>query len=164
MFRCDSTDNCVPSDGVSGEVNYPIRATTFFVSSCVSTGADGVCGTSDDIPGLKKVWLRPDGTVAKSTVIEGVANMQVRYGVDSNDDGLPDQYIDSSSIHFKNKTHWKKWSQVRSVRIWLLMRSNAPEAGYVAAKSSYTLANDTTTAAGGYRYQTFNLTVSLRNS
>ncbi len=162
-FFCDSTDNCVPTDGVSGELNYPIQAVTFFVSSCAAPGPDGACGTSDDIPGLMKIWLKPDGTVGKTTVAEGVVDMQVRYGLDSSGDGLADQYVDGDVLHFKNKAHWKKMAAIKSVRIWLLMRGNFKESGFGAAKSSFALADQTRTTTDGYRYQLYDLTVSIRN-
>lgn len=164
LFRCDASGSCVPSDNVAGEINYPIRATTFYVSSCASPGPDGTCDTSDDIPGLRKVYLHSDGKVYDRAVAEGVVNMQVRYGLDTNDDGLPDKYVDAGTMPFKSKSNWKTWATVRSVRIWLLMRSDMREAGFNAAKSSFTLANQTVNTVAGYRYQAYSVTISLRNS
>ncbi len=48
-------------------------------------------------------------------LIEGVENMQLQYGVDTNNDGVPEQYSDANSV--------ADWTQVVAVRITLLMRT-----------------------------------------
>jgi type IV pilus assembly protein PilW len=164
VFQCDATEACVPTGAPAG-TNYPLNAITYFVSSCADAGDDDTCGTADDIPGLKKVWLKPDGSVGKATVAEGVVNMQIRYGRDTDGDDLPDRYYDATGFAFNDDTYWDDWAEVRSVRIWLLMRSDNKEPGYVARApvDGFSLGDQDVPPVDGYRYQVFNMTVSLRN-
>jgi type IV pilus assembly protein PilW len=49
-------------------------------------------------------------------LVEGVEDMWIRYGVDTNNDGTPNVYLDAAGV--------ADWGQVRSLRISLLLVSN----------------------------------------
>lgn len=58
-------------------------------------------------PTLRRAGHRP------AELLEGVADMQIRYGEDTDGDGSPDLYRDASAVD--------AWSQVRSLRIGLML-------------------------------------------
>ena len=53
------------------------------------------------------------------------------------------------------------WTSVVAVRLWLLARSADAEGGY-SNTSTYTMGDQTVTAADGYRRQVFPLVVQIR--
>jgi type IV pilus assembly protein PilW len=55
-------------------------------------------------------------------VISGVENLQVQFGVDQNNDGNVDSYLDSDNAAINN-------DQILSVRLWMLVRGDADETG-----------------------------------
>ena len=105
---------------------------------------DGVSGE----PAL----FRSDNGV-DSELIDGIEQMQIRYGIDTTDDDHPNQYVTSDDVPDMN--------DVMAVRIMLLVRSvnefvvEAPQA------LDY---NDTNFTAGDRRLrQVFSTTITLRN-
>src|SRR5678809_1005243 len=68
----------------------------YFVAPCsVPTGGGTVCtGSSDDngrpIPTLKRIELASNGTMNVISLVEGIENLQVDYGIDGDKDGVPD--------------------------------------------------------------------------
>ncbi|MFN2309884.1 MAG: PilW family protein, partial [Gammaproteobacteria bacterium] len=88
-------------------------------------------------------------------VVEGVENMQVLYGVDTNADRIVDNYVTANNVG--------NWANVVSVQITLLMR--ATERGDdISGAATYTLAGTDANAANDRRLrQIVNTTVTLRN-
>lgn len=158
------------SDGPNNFI-YPLRAYTYYVRGCTDSGADALCdGDSgeDTVPALVRKVLRDDGTVDTEVVAEGVVGFQVRYGVDTDAsvDGIADQYVDAGHARLPSvmsSANWDEWARIRTVRIWLLMRSSDKFAGYQDANSHYVLADTSIATQAGYRYQLFVTTVALRN-
>lgn len=138
--------------------NYPLRAHTYFVSS------------SDTAPALMRVELTSAGTIETNAVAEGVVSMHVRYGIDSDapPDGVANRYEDADSGqlgNFRTSANWPRWADVKTVRIWLLMRSQDRFAGYTdPIGASYAMAGDSAPVVAGYRYQLFVTTIAVRNS
>lgn len=58
---------------------------------------------------------RKIGLSAVEELVQGVESMQISYGVDTNGDRAADSYVKANGII--------SWSEVVSVRLWLLMRS-----------------------------------------
>src|SRR3569832_1249526 len=95
----------------------------YYVSDCSvevagsCTGADG--GTP--IPTLKRVDMTPargTETFTKTTIAEGIENMQVDYGLDADADGTPDSYVGAASILTA-----AGWANVMTVRVYMLGRA-----------------------------------------
>lgn len=133
----------------------------YYVSACSvpvgtsCTGADG--GTP--IPTLKMKELTPTGwnTV---TIAEGIENMQVDYGVDSDSDGAPDGLdIDGSTLDTA-----AKWTNVMGVKLYLLARSPETSPSFSDTKT-YSLGTAGTVAAtnDGYRRHVFVQSVRMVN-
>jgi type IV pilus assembly protein PilW len=118
-------------------------------------------------------------TATAGDVGDGVANLQAQYGLDTNGDGIVDSWVDSTT----------SWSQIRMVRFALLVRGENYEKDNVNLDTTVSPAVDRVpTWAGGdfvmtnldgtadsgatnlgvnnwrnYRYNVFEVTVSLRN-
>ena len=163
MFRCNLTGSCRPAGAPAGStnLNYPFYTAAYYVTPCGRTGNDNACNTADDIPALVRV-REVSSVVTRDRVAEGVVNIQVQYGIDTDavPDGLPDRYINSSST-FRDRTTWGTLATVKTVRVWLLMRVREP--GYSDPNGDYVFADVTVTPTAGYRYQLYSNTFSVRN-
>lgn len=104
----------------------------YFISPCSNMANGTTCASSDDtIPTLKRLELNTAGTLTLTPLVEGIENMQLDYGIDSDGDGYPDSYITTPATV-------TDWSNVVAIRINLLARNNDPSAGYSDSKT-YTM-------------------------
>jgi hypothetical protein len=160
-FHCQTSGTgCAAPDGPSSGWNYPVVAVTYYVTACGLTGDDGVCGTTDDVPSLMRLRLWRDGELSRERVADGVYDMQVQYGADTDGDGLPDQYLDSDNS-FRDATSWAAWSTMKSLRVWFLLR--VPEHGHTDSASSYRYADVEVVPEADYRYELVTTTLEVRN-
>lgn len=86
-------------------------------------------------------------------LVEGVENMQIKYGVDSGLDGVADKYIDANSVTAAD------WKNVVSVRLSLLLRTmeNVGADDFTDAQFS------ASAYSGGFLRQVYVSTIKLRN-
>jgi len=70
--------------------------------------------------GQPALWRSVLGTEVE--LIEGIEAMEVLYGVDSDADGVPDQYMQAGSANLQTETQWRN---VKSVRVGLVARALA---------------------------------------
>jgi type IV pilus assembly protein PilW len=97
-----------------------------------------------------------DGT---AELVEGVEDMQIMYGVDTNADRAADVYLTAAAV--------ADWQQVVSARISLLMAS--PDDNIAATAQTYRIDTDDdgtpddVVSADRRIYQTFSTTVGVRN-
>jgi type IV pilus assembly protein PilW len=102
-------------------------------------------GRGDNIPTLKRLELVRDPSnpaLAKwdtVALVEGVENLQFVYGVDTNNDGAPDEYV-------ANPTTLARWMNVVTVQFHVLARNIDTSPNYTDTKT-YTLGKDATGAA-----------------
>jgi type IV pilus assembly protein PilW len=141
--------------------NYQLRSEALYVSPFSLTVGDG-------IPTLKRAALiggavapqifLPAVPAANEIIIPGIENMQVQYGLDRNNDGSANQYVDANVVTAN------QWDDIVSIRIWLLVRSEATDGLYVNT-SSYVLPETTVSPAGadGFRRLLMSRTIELRN-
>lgn len=89
-------------------------------------------------------------------LVNGVEDMQIEYGVDTDGDQSANQYVTANNVG--------NWSQVVSVRISLLM-ATPPSAGSLSSKGSQTYTyNGTTITASDRRVRhVYSSTVNVRN-
>lgn len=99
--------------------NHLYRAEIFFIRPCSNQGANGVCNATDDngspIPTLVSYSLQDDGTLIQQAVVDGIEMMKLAYGVDTDGDGIPNQYVTAAGV--------TDWSRVVTVQISLVMRT-----------------------------------------
>lgn len=96
---------------------------------------------------------RKDGSAAAEELVEGVEDMQILYGLDSNGDGETDQFVRANDV--------ADWNRVASVRISLLLQSI--EDNLTTAPQSYTFNGATVTPADRRLRRVFTTTIGLRN-
>lgn len=123
------------------------------------------------IPALFRERLSGENMQAEE-LVQGVADMEVVYGVDTGDDssggigvqedGIADRYYTADQITVTTATAatgWVGWDRVVSVRISLLLRSN--NAVLPAGETSPVLEGGTST--DNHMYKTMTTTIKLRN-
>lgn len=131
---------------------------------------------NDGIPTLKRAELRSgsDGSLAFVIVplAEGIENMQLEYGVDTDGDGKPDLFTpspDTANACADSGCAAANWRNVMSVRINLLARNTETTPGYTD-KRSYVLghladgSNNVIAAANdSYKRHVFQTLVPMSN-
>lgn len=98
------------------------------------------------------LW-RQDGTNPAQELVEGVQDMQIRYGVDTDADRVPNQYLQADAV--------TDFNNVVSVRVALLLQSI--EDNLTNAPQRYTYNGATVTPADRRHRQVFGATIGLRN-
>lgn len=86
-------------------------------------------------------------------LIEGVENLQVSYGVDTNSDGSVDRYLDAGSV--------ADWASVTSLKVSILVRSEAQI--HAGGAPDYTYWGNTITPGDGYLRRVFTTVIGIRN-
>jgi type IV pilus assembly protein PilW len=90
---------------------------TYYIASCND------CAPSDGIPTLKGVeWI--NNALRTASVAEGVENLQVEYGIDTDGDGRPNNFSTTGAGAAN------AWPNVVAVRLHLLTRSTQATPGY----------------------------------
>jgi type IV pilus assembly protein PilW len=118
------------------------------------------------LPALRVKSLGRGPTFTDEEVISGVEDLQVQLGiergVDRDNDGLVDAYR-GSAVRYVDPDDVPAGYQVVSVRLWLLMRAEQPEQGFV---DSNPISYPGVTAARGdkFRRVLVTKTIQLRNS
>jgi type IV pilus assembly protein PilW len=108
------------------------------------------------------LWRRV-GSAAPQELIEGVENMQILYGVDTDGDRLVDSYVPASDAAVS-----ANWNRVISVSIGMLIRSIEPNS-IMPDTQTYTLLDPLIGAKVGpfndrYQRTLYTTTVALRNT
>ncbi len=115
----------------------------------------------DGIPTLKLAELEKgagleDGTFSIKPMVDGIENMQIEYGVDTTNDGIPDIYTSAPAANVD-------WRNVMSARIHLLARNTVATQGFID-KRSYTLGDKVVAASNdGYKRHVYSTTVQFVN-
>ena len=86
------------------------------------------------VPSLRRKALNATPTFQDDEIVPGVEDMQVQYGVDPTgglgaSGGAATEYLDAGAT-LTNLLNAAAPAQIVSVRIWLLVRSDTPEAGF----------------------------------
>jgi type IV pilus assembly protein PilW len=139
--------------------------------------------TSPNVAGLPALRVKAlaDGPAfpdsADTEVMRGVEDMQVQFGIDtgdydgngtidagrdSNGDGIPDA-PNGVATRYVNADALPVGFQVVSVRIWLLVRAETPEQGFVNNRR-YVYADRDFTVNDGFRRVLMSRTIQLRNT
>jgi type IV pilus assembly protein PilW len=114
---------------------------------------------ANGVPALYRSWLTTTANtpgLSQQELVEGIENMQVLYGEDTDNDGTANRYVTADNV--------TDMSKVVSVRISLLARSNDDHV--TINKQTYhfpTMSAATTTAADNRLRHAFNTTITLRN-
>ncbi len=115
----------------------------------ISTVSFYVRNNASGIPSL----YRKDGSSAAEELVEGVEDMQVLYGVDTDGDGLANQFVRANDV--------TNWDSVVSIRASLLLRSL--EDSITTTPQTYVFNGSTVTPADSRLRRVFTTTISIRN-
>ena len=130
--------------------NHELFAFAYYISDFTDDPTDG-------IPSLRRVALVNAATLNNQTLISGVTNLQVQFGIDVDKDQQVDRYVDPNAV--------TDWSEVYAAKIWLVMRSDKPQKGVDTAKK-FRIAGAPEVTLGGqdqHRYFMVSSVVNLRN-
>lgn len=117
--------------------------------------------TGDNVPALFR-YTSVAGTATRQELIEGVERMEILYGVDTNDDSVPDSYLAAGATGL---TTVAQWSNVISVRISLLVRTINENFNINEDTNTYTLLDAAAynPADEHLRRRVYTTTVQIRN-
>jgi type IV pilus assembly protein PilW len=124
---------------------------------------------NDGIPTLKRADLT---SAAPVSIAQGIENLQLEYGIDTNGDGVPDAMTADPDIYAScvGPACVTNWLNIMSVKINLLARNTSPSSGYIDSKT-YTLGmlSDGATAntlspAGPFKRHVYQSEVRLSNA
>ncbi|HUP29609.1 MAG TPA: PilW family protein [Usitatibacter sp.] len=99
-------------------------------------------GSGQNIPTLRRLEMGAGGRFIDTPLVEGIDQMNLEYGLDSDEDGVPDVYTaDPPNYVCGICTNIRNWSNVVSVRVNLLARNLEASPGYTDTKT-YTIGRD----------------------
>jgi type IV pilus assembly protein PilW len=107
--------------------------------------------------GVPSLWVWENGT--STELVEGVEDMAIQYGIDADNNDVPDEYKEAGEV-----ADDLEWSNVKSVHLELLVRT--PEDRVLTEAQVYSFPLDAaskTTAADGAMRQVFVTTVAVRS-
>ncbi|MDH3319247.1 MAG: PilW family protein [Betaproteobacteria bacterium] len=140
----------------------------YFVAPCsIPAGGGSQCtGANDDgaapIPTLKRLELTVDSTGATLDMyvvplVEGIENMQVDYGIDTDGDGVPNGAYVTSPAAITD------WPNVMAVRISLLARNTEASPGFTDNKTYDMGIAGPVTPGGAFKRHVYNAVIRLVN-
>ncbi len=136
-------------------LNHELHAYAYYISDYTDDVDDG-------IPSLRRIALVNSPSVQRQTLMSGVTDLQVQFGVDVTGDAEIDLYENANVI-----TANDDWDNVYAAKIWLVMRTDKVQKGVDTNKDSiaFTLADKTVTLGGqdDFRYYMITSVVNLRN-
>jgi len=136
--------------------NHELHAYAYYISNHSDSTGDG-------IPSLRRVALVNAPSMQNQTLISGVTDLQVQFGVDvdgvvdANGNVTVDRYVDANQV--------TDWSEVYAAKIWLVMRGDEEQASGVNTVKTFYIAGAEKTpgASDEFRYFMVSSVVYLRN-
>ena len=142
----DQTTNKI--DDPQGQLNVrELQAHSYFI------GDSGRSCGANAIPSLFRVSLDDNGQPNVEELLPGVSNLQVQYGA-SADGGVNGRYLNADEV--------VNWDNVVTVRIWLMVRAECSETGYLDTVT-YTMGDQVVAPADNFRRQLYSSVVLIRN-
>jgi type IV pilus assembly protein PilW len=176
---------CTPTDGSGGELAHAINSDADYAvyhfalstssadftrhkTSCIATDFAAIQRylvhiyfiannnvSGDGVPTLKRAELGA-GLFKIVPLVDGIENMQIEYGLDNDNDGVPNAYTSAPA----NTTDWRN---VMSARVHLLARNTTSTTGYTDSRT-YTLGDTEVAAPGdGYKRHVYSTTAQFVN-
>ena len=83
------------------------------------------------LPSLRRKTLVAGNQIEDQEIIPGVENLQVQFGVDTDNDGTVERYLDPDhALLTPGTVEFNPTASILAVRVWLLVRADKPEALY----------------------------------
>ena len=159
LFRSGTVPGAPELPGTAGPVaTFAVKTYVYFISPFTTSATE-----SPRVPALWRLALQADGSMVRELVAGGVERMQLQYAVASplGDTQFLDVLPGGASIG-SGSSQSPTWSDVRAVRLWLLVRSASPEPGYTN-NQTYAMGNQPYAVHDGFRRQLLSTVVQLRN-
>lgn len=134
--------------------DHALVAHSYFVSRN-TTGTVSCATGSVTPPALARKFLTSNATPLKETLVNGVEQIQIRYGIQGNP-------ASSNVTAFVDAQNVADWTRVMAVRLWVLARVSCPDPDHRDTRT-YTMADVAYSPNDNYRRALFTATVSLRN-
>lgn len=125
--------------------------------------------TDNTVPSLRRKRLVGGPAVRDEEVLPGVEDLQVQFGVDTDDDGasgrgVVDRYVNpDDGILDPDSGSYLPDAEILAVRLWVRVRAEQREVGYENT-NSYTYADENFTADDNFRRVVVSKTIYLRNA
>lgn len=164
-----ANDNrALPTDFTAADArNYRLIAATYYLRPWSVTAPSKSNPTGDGIPSLMRATLSDCGAkacVKTEALVEGIANLQVQFGLDRGDGQGVRDYLNADQLGDFTQANGKaQWRQVSAVRVGLLVRSLTAQPDYKDPNAPYHLGDQTVSVANGYRHIWLTSTVARRN-
>ncbi|MGI9331790.1 MAG: PilW family protein [Gammaproteobacteria bacterium] len=170
-----STDLSQPYDHIDNQITTiaaPFIARRYFIGigdkpAVSNPGTPAKDNPADWIPILYRTEYRRGTEQEPEEMFQGVEDLQFQFGVDTNDNGTPDEYHVAGDAKLDSND---EWAQVVAVRMAMLVRSREPVAEPVEQvfflldkKVEIDEDDDDYDVNGRYRRRVFTATVTLRN-
>jgi len=120
--------------------------------------------SDETIPTLRVLTIS-GGTSTNEPLVEGIEDMRIEFGRDTNNDGAADEYRKcSAGGATPDPCSSTEWANMVSARVYLLARNLSTTAGYTDNKT-YTLGTGVTLAAplDGYKRHVYTAVIRLMN-
>jgi len=143
-----TTQPTIPDDTSALTNNHLLVSRAYYVSDFTDYSGDG-------LPSLRRVDLVAGPIVQDQMILPGVENMQIQFGVDTNQDRSVDQYVNADLV--------ADWTKVYSARVWVLVRGQTKDKT-VDTSQTFTIAgNSVSFGNDGYRRLLVSSVINLRN-
>ncbi len=158
LSNCESADlfTVTAAPGTTGNLTHTGLSSgyTTATGSEIMTFSSNTYFIGTDTSGLPALFVidNTEAALVPVALVEGVENMQIQYGVDIDEDGIPNRFVYAGSV--------ADWSQVTVARITLLMRT-IEDLG--AQATTFNVGGANTPYPAGPIRQQFVATVQLRN-
>ena len=139
--------------------DHRIVAHAYYVSDVRSDSSPTCNGIP--IPSLSREEAGTLGKPVRKGLVAGVEDLQFQYGIDALGDGSVDRYLNAGDTGLSLTVN-DDWVLVSAVRVWVLVRAECPETGYVN-NTTYVFGDRSYTPNDNYRRQLYSTTVALRN-
>lgn len=120
----------------------------------------------DGVPTLKRAELGADGRFDIVPLVEGIENIQLEYGLDTNGDSVPDATSADPGTYngcADDACYVANWLNVLTVNVHLLSRATEPTPGYADAKT-YPLGGVAVGPFGdGFKRHAYSQTIRFNN-
>ena len=133
--------------------NYQAITRVYYIGNWSYVAGDG-------IPSLRQVSLQPGPTVTDTVLLTGVEDLQVQYGLDTDNDGTVNTYTNPSAA--------MDWDNVVSAQIWIIVRGmNQDRTGTVNtavtfSNTPFNASNQVVIANDGFRRSILNSVIHFR--
>ena len=108
---------------VANSTTHNLVVDTYYIDTGSSLGPN--------VPSLRRQVLINGGQIQDQEIMPGVENMQIQFGVDTDNDGNVERYVDSDHpIVTPGSGQFIPTAEIVAARLWLLLRAEIPENGH----------------------------------